>query len=363
MIYEINQIIDHLDDFFKGSQKETVVGGIAGTQIEKFTVDSALATTPFDKILIVNGCQDYIGLMKKPIQNVVYWGDLFIESLVDPLLPVDPWKPKIFNPREEYVKRINTQKISQYDIIIVFNAHLINRDFIKSVSENFSGKIVYVVDPLDCGGHGIMWELGMGDMPVVVDHLEKVSPMIAMARASVGFDSRAVDYKVKETLNETTRINKRSIGKIDDKQYITNDWELFREIQKRQKDVPFRKNQKVIVNDDIIDVMYESGQRKATLTRGSLLVIENATSSPLMRLRLYNSKIIYAADVTYADNVMKPKGGISVIPGNIIDILDPVFPQHRFNHTVAILSHELNKNHRYTLLKNSNNVTIVNRFK
>ena len=356
-------MIDHLDDFFRSSQKETLVGGIAGTQIERFAVDAALATTPFDKILIVNGCQDYIGLMKKPVQNVVYWGDLFTETVVDPLLPIDPWKPKIFNPREEYVKRINIQFISQYDIIIVFNAHLINRDLIRGISENFGGKIVYVTDPLDCGGKGLLWDLNMQDMPVVVDHLEKVSPMIALARASVGIDSRAVDYKVKGTLTETNRINKRSIGKIDDKQYMTNDYELYREIQQRQMDVPFRKNQKVIVDEDIIDVMYESGQRKATLTKGSMLVIENATSSPLMRLRLYNSKIIYAADVTYSDIVMKPKGSVKVIPGNIIDILDWSFAQHRYNHSVMILSHELSKNTRYTLLKHSNNVTIVNRFK
>ena len=44
MIYEINQMIDYLDDFFKSSHKETIVGGIAGTQIEKFVLDAALAT-------------------------------------------------------------------------------------------------------------------------------------------------------------------------------------------------------------------------------------------------------------------------------------------------------------------------------
>lgn len=362
MIYEINQMIDYLDEFFKGSQKETIVGGIAGTQIEKFVLDSALQTTTFNKILVVNGCQDYIGIMKKPMQNVVFWGDLFMEVIVDPLMPIDPWKPKIFNPQEEYVKRINSQMIAAYDIIVVFNAHLVPYNMLKAISENFGGKIVYVTDPLDTGCDGMYMGGDAREMPVVVDHLEKVSPMIALARSTVGFDSRAVDYKVKGTLTETNKIGKRTIGKIDDKQYITNDWGLYKEISKRQEETPFRKNQKVIVNEDIVDVMYEMGQRRATLVKGSMLTIENATSNPLMRLRLYNSKIIYAADVTYMHGAMKAKGSVSVIPGNIMYLYDN-FTYHRYNHTVAVLGYKLEKRYMYSLLKNSNNVTIVNRFK
>lgn len=361
MIYEINQMIDHLDEFFKGSQKECIVGGIAGTQIEKFSLDSALQTTQFNKILVVNGCQDYIGLMKKPMQNVMFWGDLFIEEMVDPLLPINPWKPRCLNPSAEYIKRINTQILSMYDVVVVFNAHLIPNQMLRAISENFSGKIVYVVDPIERTGKSLMWELGINDMPVVVDHLEKVSPMIALARSSIGFESRAIDYKVKGSLNEVSRINKRSVGKIDDKQYVTNNWELYHEVRQKQIDSPFRKNQKVEVVDDTIDVMIENGSRLATLTRGSMLVIHNANPSPLMRLRLYNSKIIYAADVTYASSVMKPKGAITVEPANIIMIEN--FSLHRYNHAVAILSHDLSKNQRYSLLKNSNNVTIVNKMK
>lgn len=362
MIYEINQMIDYLDEFFKGSQKETIVGGIAGTQIEKFVLDSALQTTTFNKILVVNGCQDYIGIMKKPMPNVVFWGDLFMEVIVDPLIPVDPWKPRIFNPREEYVKRINSQMIAAYDIMVVLNTHLVPYDMLKAISENFGGKIVYVTDPLDIASDGMIHIGSIKEMPVVVDHLEKVSPMIALARSTVGFESRAVDYKVKGTLTETNKIGKRTIGKIDDKQYITNDWGLYKEITKRQEETPFRKNQKVIVNEDIVDVMYEMGQRRATLVKGSMLTIENATSNPLMRLRLYNSKTIYAADVTYMSGTMKTKGSVSVIPGNIMYFTDS-FPYHRYNHTVAVLCYKLGKRHMYSLLKNSNNVTIVNRFK
>lgn len=360
MIYEIHQMIDYLDDFFKSSNKETVVGGIAGTQIEKFVLDAALATTTFGKILVVNGCQDYIGIMKNPVQNVKFWGDLLVQQMVDPLIPYDPWKPKCLNPEAEYIKMIDTNILRMYEIVIVLNAHLISTDICKAISENFAGQIVYVVDPLEgYNARGLMFRVGMHDMPVVVDHLEKVSPMIAMARQAVGFDSRAVDYKVKGTFNEISKLPIRSIGKIDDKMYLTNDFELYNDVTNRQREMPFRKNQRVIVNDDIVDAMMVDGERKASLIRGSMLVIENPSDKPLMKLRLYNSKTFYAADVTYAHDVMKPKGAISVMPGNIMNFEED-YIRHRYNHTVLVLKHPISDRGRYIVFKNSNNVTVVN---
>jgi predicted DNA-binding antitoxin AbrB/MazE fold protein len=135
----------------------------------------------------------------------------------------------------------------------------------------------------------------------------------------------------------------------------------MREIQQRQYDAPFRKNQKVMVNENMIDVMLENGVRKATLTANSMLVMQNPTSKPLMKLRLYNSKIIYAADVTYAEGVMKPKGTISVKPANIIHVSR--LTHHRFNNVVFVLGDHTYKTEQYTVLKNSNNVIIVNRAK
>ena len=361
MIIEINEMIDCLEKFFDSSRKETVVGGIAGTQIERYVIDAATATTSFSKILVVNGCQDYIGMMKEPLPNVLFWADLFITDMIDPLIPYDPWKPKIYNPEAEYVQRVNTRLLSGYDVILIFNTHLIPSFALKAVSDNFSGQIVYVTDPLEYNGREISWRLGIDDFPVISDHLEKVSPMIALARSVFGFDTRAVDRKVKGTLTEANKIGKRSIGKIDDKQYVTNDYELLREIQQRQYDAPFRKNQKVVVNEDLIDVMLENGVRKASLTGNSMLVMQNPTSKPLMKLRLYNSKIIYAADVTYAKGVMKHKGTISVTPANIIDVSH--LTHHRFNNVVFVLGDHTSKTEQYTVLKNSNNVIIVNRAK
>lgn len=358
MIVQINEMIDLIDDFYSGDQKEMVVGGIVGTQINQFVIDCATKNTPFNNILFIEGCQDYIGLMKRPVINVKHWTDLFIEELVPPLTPFDPWKPRCMQDRPEYVNRLNEGLISGYQKIVVFDAHLIPYDVKKIISEVFNGQIAWVIDPVESRGC-----MDFEKIPTIVDSLEKLSPIVAMARSMVGIETRSIDTKVRGTVTQIPRMSKRTIGKIDDKQYMTNDYELCHEIQKRQMDMPFRKNQKVLVSDDLIDMMNENGVRKASIGRNSMLIIENATASPLMKLRLYNSKITYYADIKYREvypvgEVLKKRGIINVIPANIMTLNNIIY--HKYNHSVLITSgRPISSREKYSVLKNSNNVTIV----
>lgn len=362
MVIEIPEMIDTLEEFFRRSDHELVVGGIAGTEIEKYVLDAATYTTDFSKILVVNGCQDYLGLMKKPLDNYVFWGDLFVEEIVDPLIPRNPWLPEILNSKPEFRKRVDSTRISRYDIIINFNAHLIPGWYIGQISNSFSGKIISVVDPFDGNAFGTLYQYGIKDILVITDTLSKVSPLTAMARSSLGFDTRSVDTKAHGTLNEVSKINYRSIGKIDDKQYISDDFELVDDIRRKQMESPFRKNQKVLVNDDIVDINIDSeGFRKASVVRNSMLVIENPSQTPLMKMRLYNSNQTYFTDVTYQEGILVPRSSIPVMPANIMTIYQSAF--HRFNHTILILTEKIDPNRRYSVLKNSINVTVVNKSK
>jgi hypothetical protein len=63
-------MLDYLDDFVDGDVKETLVGGIAGTEINKFAIEAATKHHDFKKVLVIEGCQDYIGILKNPIDNV-----------------------------------------------------------------------------------------------------------------------------------------------------------------------------------------------------------------------------------------------------------------------------------------------------
>lgn len=363
MLYEINQMIDYLDEFFSGSHHATLVGGIAGTQIERYVLDAATKTTPFTKVLVLNGCQDYIGIMKERLPNVLYYADILVEEIIDGLNIIDPWKPRITQDYVESAWRFDTRKISAYDIIVVLNSQLVPRAFSRELSNVFSGKIIHVTDPLEYGEC-----YGFDEMPVIVDHLEKVSPMIALARSVFGFDSRSIDRKVAGSLTETNRINKRSIGKIDDCQYVTNDWDLLSDIREKQLNAPFRKNQKVIVNggyrQDYISISSINTDERVSLTPSTMLVISNPSTRPLMQMRIYNSKIVCGVDVSYGNGkpiALYKKGVVEVHPANIITMNEAM--KHRFNKVTLILGRPLEKPTKYSILKNSTNVTVVNNIK
>ena len=364
MLVEIQQMIDYLDDFVESDIKETLVGGIAGTEINKFVIEAATKHHDFKSVLVIEGCQDYIGLMKNPISNVKHWSDLCIEEVIPPLVPFDPWKPRVEQPRSvpEFANRIDGQMLDQYEMMVVYDTQLIPYDIRKGLSDYFKGQIIWVYDPAE--HDAIMCGVRQFDIPVVVDTLRKLSPILAMARDAIGVETRAIDHKVKGSVVETSRMNKRSIGKIDDKQYVTNDWEMADEINKRQSESPFRKNQRVLVKRRSVDMMNELGIRKASLGYNSMLVIDNPNGNPLMKLRLYNSKTTYYGDLTYRHTGLDPimrRDQIPVQPANIIDLDD--FNYHRYNHTVLVLTHPLKPKEKYSILKNSNNVTVVNKFK
>jgi hypothetical protein len=165
-------------------------------------------------------------------------------------------------------------------------------------------------------------------------------------------------------------MSKRSIGKLDDKQYFTNDVTLFNEIIDRQIQTPFRKHQKVTISDNkSIEPVIENGCRKATLVEHSLLVLENPNKKPLMLSRLYNSKTIIPFDLRYdidGLSLLNKPGKIDVYPANIMMSYDARY--HRFNHSVFIritddsYCHKVSKEVLYTIFKNSNSVTLVGNF-
>ncbi len=356
MVIEINEMIDVLDDFCKNDKHSIVVGGIAGTEIERYALESVTGVTSWDKVLVLQCCQDYMGLMKEPIPNVMFYGDLFYDEMVDPLMPRDPWRPDIFNSSAEYATKIRTDRIANYEFIVVLNAHLIYTAYWrKMIEDNFSGKIIYIVDPIE--------ERVSTSVPTITDTLMKVSPMIALARAAVHIDTRSVDRKVPGTLNEVNKMSKRSIGKLDDKQYVTNDFQLLYDIREKQDQSSVRKNQKVLIGFDQPIISNPNSNGLVTLVPGSMLVVKNPNSRPLMTHRVYNSKTEIFMDISYLPDALLPKSTIQVVAANIITIRDMKY--HRFNHTVMCMGDDsrLTPVEKYILFKNSNNVTIVSNVK
>ena len=248
--------------------------------------------------------------------------------------------------------------------MIIFNAHLIPN--IHEIIESFCGKVVCVIDPIEAF-FSYSSTLSHNAL-IITDALSKVSPMIAMARAALGYDSRSIDTKARGTLTEVSSINSRSIGKIDDKQYVSQDYMLLDDIRKRQQESQLKKNQKLIVslniNQSIIHVETDDKTRNTMITAKSLLVVDNPNRKPLMKtkMRIFNSKATCYVDTTYQRGMLVPKGSLSVLPANIISLNDMIY--HRFNDVVFIMNgYKLSEQEKYALLKNSNSVTIVSEVK
>ena len=362
MVIEIPEMINLLEEFVNSSKKIMIVGGMVGTEIEKYAMDAALITTDFSKVLVINGCQDYIGLMKKPLPNVMYWGDLFYEQLIDSYKQYDPWKPRCMNPQPEYGCFIRSDILLNFEFIVIFNAHLIPASFIKQINDNFNGKIILVCDPFEELSFYHVNITGQSDMPVICDTLRKVSPIIALARAVYEIPTRAIDTRISGNVTEIRRFHKKNIinKTLNFRQYVTNDYSLYDEMIVEQEQLPIRKNQAFVVDDDIVDVMIDDRSvKQKTLTRHSMIIAQDIEATPLKKFRLYNSKETYFCDITYERPPLSKRYQISVIPANIMMLHDVIY--HRYKQMTVIIDRQLRKNERYALFKNSTNVSIVSK--
>lgn len=351
--YEINEMIDILEEFFNsghGSNNVITIGGMIGSFVFKYAIDAATMAYPFNKVLVVEGCQDYIGISKTYIPNFIYYADLFVDSLHDPLTQYNPFKPTILNPKPCHCTEIRSSAFNYYDAMIINDAHLIPDKYLISIKNNFMGKICIVADPFDVGGD----KYSMA--PTVTDSMYKLSPITAMARKSYGVDTRFIDKTIKGIVNEAN-INKRSVGKIDDKQYVTNDEYLIDTIRHKQLQSSFRKNQKLLVISEIVNTNIDENKRSHSLVKNSMCVIASSNFKPFMKLRIYNSKTVFSGDVSYIQNDVLDNV-ITVKPANILSIDESIY--HRYNHTVLIdTNDDIPQKQKYSILKNSNNLTIA----
>lgn len=356
-IIEINQMIDYIDDFVNNgkSQDRTIIGGIAGTNLCRSAIESVMSIYDINKLCIIEGCQDYIGLDKEPIINHLFYGDIFYDVMCNPLNGenIDPFKPNMFNPKHSYAIGINMGMINNYDFMIINDAHLIPDHLLMIIDANYGGKILMVVDPYDIGGEKY------SSVYTVNDTLYKISPMLALARSAYNVDTRSIniDKKFRGMLHET-HITRRTIGKIDDKQYISNDILLCDIIRSKQLDSKIRKNHKMFVTSNKINIRIDKNTNKRiSLPYGSIVTIQsNAVTRLYMKCRLYSSKtILDDIDVTYFNE--ESSSAIQVKPANILNINESHL--HRYKHTVLVMDDEpISDRQKYSILKNSLEVTL-----
>lgn len=350
-IVELYQMMDLLTDFYNDlTRKSIIVGGCIGTQILKYALDCTTAFCPFKKVLVVDGCNDYVlSTLNKPITNYLFYLDLFAETIVDGIIPYDPFKPAIMNPQHEFGTFVDKPLLQYYDCMIINNAHLIPSDYRSKLINGFHGKIVQIVDPYDLDG-----EFFLG-VPTIVDSLQKQSTMIGFARHLIDVETRSIDKRVKGTLDQK-KINKRSIGKMDDNQYVTDDIDLAYSIRQKQYQTSLRKRHKLFVSSNHLYMYPDQIGGRRNIGKNALLIVWSTTQRPRQQFRIYASKLTICADVSYQVDV--PIHQMHVTPANILMVGEA--RHHRYNHTVYVQTKDdhMTKRRYYALMKNSINMTI-----
>ena len=175
---------------------------------------------------------------------------------------------------------------------------------------------------------------------------------VAMARDLYDIDTRIINTKAKSKIEEI-KISIRSIGKIDDKQYISNDPELINIIQQKQYNASLRKNQKVMIKDKRL---YKTPDGSNSIYKTTMMVVESVSNANYIHqlLRIYGTRVSFGANIYYQPN--DHNNNWIVKPANIISMEEQA--HHRYKNAVLITSSHLTIRENYSVLKNSNNLSI-----
>lgn len=347
----ISELIDRVETFVEGGWQtgsNITFGCMAGTSAFKTILNAIIKTIDFGKILIVDGCRDYVGLLRKPIPNYIFYQDMFRhDALPDLIETMDPMRVRFIYPKQGYQLRVEQRYMVGYKAMLVHNAHLIPYEYIEQLKKYFCGKLILLVDPFEMNT-----EL-LGHVPTVTDCLTKQSKNTAFARSLYNVETRATDRKVKCSF-EKIKMSRRSIGKIDDKQYITNSNAVLDVIREKQyKSSNYRKNMRFITMQPNITFVQDDNHDIITIGHLTMFSIMSVTK-PLMKLRIHSAKNQFWSSITYDQTGT----GIFVQPANIITLEQA--QHHRFNNAVMVLGEEpMTTRQWYTLLKIANHISIV----
>ena len=353
---EISELIVMLEEFFEG-EKETIfdVGEMVGCNLLRYAAEAAVKYVQFNNILFVSGSPDPAYASER--KNFVFWKWLFFDFIIDGVRDVKPTldAPTFKYNRQEYEPRLIPSTIHDYSVIIINQAQLIPKSYMDMLTESFSGQIVRIYDPFDILGEYV-------DVPLrCLDTFEKLPLTLGYARSLYGIETRNINKRAKNTLSFGS-IKRRSIGRIDESQFVTRDYDLRSECNDRQMSVPFRKNQKVINVDNRLNIVKDSiYQHVHSLGWGTLLHI-SYVNEDYVRCRIHSSRAEFNEHLSYE---FKPfitsPDTLIVKPANVIDT-GTILNMYYFKQIIYVVTKEepvLSVREQYTLLKQSQNLIIA----
>ena len=339
-------MIDMLQDFACNDNEQIFYcGGIVGSEIFKYVINAGLLSLRKNKqVMFIDGCQDNVVIHRKKPINYVYYRDLFIDILT--LSEHDTFSPN-YEPVVRYVSKVlDKDKFFGIDVVIINNAQLMEYEYLQEILDKLTCKVFVISDPFDVGG------LPFSIYPTLTDSLLKQTYITSYARYLYGVDSRAVDKRIKCGISKI-KLSKRSYGRMDSSQHVTNNPDILKEVNDKQRALPFRKNQKFIITDNRSVMSYDTEFQKGATNfhKGSLITLENRQGD-MPSFRMHNSQLHRPLSITYKQT-SEIYAGTSVIPANMISVEDAIF--HRFRDTTFVFDTNipLDIRYKYSLIKNT----------
>ena len=353
----VETLINNFESFLRDDRYAGfVVGEMVGSNVLKYIAQIATAEYGFDHILFVSGIQDdvYNG---KIIRNHVYWASLFDDFSVDGVEPYNIYKPKICNQPFMYTQELVYPMIAPFKFMVIHDAHKIPREFLNKLTSAFRGKHVLIVDPFDEGG--LEWSYA----ETVTEAYDPVSRVIGFARYLYGIDTRNINKKSRNNVVYDVRISRRTVGKLDERQYVTLDPYLYAATIQRQKDVALRKNHKIMILSNMMNLKHDSNATVPhALTYGTILQVTGVMNKQ-PKFKLYASRInmTFTCPLVYEiDPLRTPRSAILVAPANILSVSDAI--KHKFKDLVFVTTNEypsISVRQQYALMKTGLNVTFA----
>lgn len=352
-VLQLHEMIDLVEDFISDPIQRTFhIGAMAGTQAFKIVINCVLSKSEFQNICVVEGCQDYYEMTKpSPCGNHFFYADLIKETKIPDFGYSSGFDHGylIWNPMKiEYKHEVDISYVGKFDYMIINDAHLISEDILGIIRKYFQGKLILIFDPFEAGAEAFVVH------PCIMDSLERSSAITAYARSMLGVSTRGIDRSVRCSVKDQ-KIQRRSIGKNDGSQYVTDSKALAIEIWGKQTSSPFRKGQRLWVTDKRILRIREPNGRIHTITKDSLLTIASVPiNTKKLKLRLWNSNFVFESEVSYEDQPLI--GKIMVRPANII--MKDEIRYHRYTSMTLVANNNLTPRERYLLAKNTHNLVV-----
>ena len=353
MIVEISQLIAMIEDFMiREDQYSMDIGGCVGTGLFRLTLDTVTQFYDFHHILVIEGCQDFVEMMKQRLPNHIFYGEAVYTELDDFFMKRDRELPEFM--RSDYNYKTIAKDFNNYDMIIINDAHLIPEPILQMIHDKFYHKIISLVDPFDYDSEKWMY------VPTVVDSLSKLSMIQAFARKLYNIETRAIDKNILCGFKDVGNVSIRSVGKQDKHQYVTPSADIIDMVNSRRK-MYLHRGQKIICRNRFIEVLTGEDKMDHIFTNNTLGVLTSNKmfANGMYNVKLHNSKHDVNCDLTMDIDESKHYKSF-VEPANIISI--DTMRYHKFNSIQLVLpvdsEHGITIREFYSVLRNTNNLTI-----